>query len=154
MLRACLMHQIGKIRKDMAYRIIYQNPRDLESDRRAIGVLMPFNNDNVFVPTYNTLEAYKVNLYNFFMTEKKERYLNPELGSTLLSFLFNPATDEGTIRGIQETIRSEMIRFFPRLEVINIQVDDFPEENAVQVDVWFKIKGTELKDHLLLDISK
>ena len=137
----------------MAYRVVYQDPRDLDN-RRAIGVKMPFTSDAVFVPTYDSIEAYKVNLYNFFMTEKEERYLNPQLGSNLMQYLFTPTLDEDTLNNIQGTIRYEIETFFPRLEIIKVGLDEFPDENLLQINIQFKIKGTELEDNLVLDINR
>lgn len=136
----------------MPYRVLRQDPRDLDK-RKAIGVVMPFSSDSVFTPTYNTLEAYKVNLYNFFMTEREERYLNPELGSNLIQYLF-AHFNEDTRRNIQETITFEVERFFPRLEILKIEIEDYPDENALQVDIRFRVKGTELEDNLVLDIDR
>ena len=137
----------------MAYKVLYQDSRDLDK-RKAIGVSMPFDSDTVFVPTYNSLEAYKVNLYNFFMTGRGERYLNPELGNILHRYLFTSIPDQQTVRSIQETIQREVEKFFPRLEIIQTQVEDFPDENMVQVSVRFKIRGTEPEDTLILDINR
>ena len=136
----------------MPYRVLRQDPRDLDK-RKAIGVVMPFSSDSVFTPTYNTLEAYKVNLYNFFMTEREERYLNPELGSNLIQYLFTHFSED-TRRNIQETITFEVERFFPRLEILKIEIEDYPDENALQVDIRFRVKGTELEDNLVLDIDR
>lgn len=136
----------------MAYRVIYQDPRDLDN-RKAIGVKMPFNSDSVFVSTYSSLEACKVNLYNFFMTEKGERYLNPELGSGLMQYLFS-SLDQDTLNNIRETIRFEVERFFPKLEISQINLDEYPDDNLLQIDIQFKIKGTELEDNLVLDINR
>ena len=138
----------------MAYKVLQQDPRDVVSKRKAIGVQMPFNTDSVFIPTYNSLEAYKVNLYNFFMTEKKERYLNPELGSNLIQYLFSQAPDADLRRNIQETITLEIERFFPRLEIIQISIDEYPDENVMQISVRFRVKGTELEDNLVLDVNR
>lgn len=138
----------------MAYKVLQQDPRDVVSKRKAIGVQMPFNTDSVFIPTYNSLEAYKVNLYNFFMTEKKERYLNPELGSNLMQYLFSQAPDADLRRNIQETITLEIERFFPRLEIIQISIDEYPDENVMQINIRFRVKGTELEDNLVLDVNR
>lgn len=138
----------------MAYKISQQDPRDIVSKRKAIGVQMPFNTDSVFIPTYNSLEAYKVNLYNFFMTEKKERYLNPGLGSNLMQYLFSQSPDPGLSRSIQETISFEIERFFPRLEIIQITIDEYPDENMMQITIRFRVKGTELEDNLVLDVNR
>lgn len=138
----------------MAYKVLQQDPRDVVSKRKAIGVQMPFNTDSVFIPTYNSLEAYKVNLYNFFMTEKKDRYLNPELGSNLMQYLFSQAPDADLRRNIQETITLEIERFFPRLEIIQISIDEYPNENVMQISIRFRVKGTELEDNLVLDVNR
>lgn len=138
----------------MAYKVLQQDPRDVVSKRKAIGVQMPFNTDSVFIPTYNSLEAYKVNLYNFFMTEKKDRYLNPELGSNLMQYLFSQAPDADLRRNIQETITLEIERFFPRLEIIQISIDEYPDENVMQISIRFRVKGTELEDNLVLDVNR
>lgn len=138
----------------MAYKVLQQDPRDVVSKRKAIGVQMPFNTDSVFIPTYNSLEAYKVNLYNFFMTEKKDRYLNPELGSNLMQYLFSQAPDADLRRNIQETITLEIERFFPRLEIIQISIDEYPDENVMQIGIRFRVKGTELEDNLVLDVNR
>lgn len=137
----------------MAYRVLQQDPRDL-SNRKAIGVQMPFESDTVFVPTYNSLEAYKVNLYNFFMTGKRERFLNPEMGSSLLEYLFEPIPDQYTVKAIQDNIQFEIEKFFPRLEVLKIELEDFPEYNSVQVTISFRIKNTELEDKLVIDVNR
>ena len=137
----------------MAYRVLYQDPRDLDN-RKAIGVEMPFNNDSVFVSTYNSLEAYKVNLYNFFSTEKEERYLNPTLGSSLMQYLFSPTLDQNTLSSIESTIRFEIETYFPRLEIVQVNLDEYPDDNLLQIDIQFKIKGTELEDNLVLDINR
>lgn len=136
----------------MAYRISPE--QQARNTRRALGVLMPFSNDSVFVPTYSSLEAYKVNLYNFFLTAKGERVLNPDFGSELLSHLFSQQTGNDFARTIQNTITFEIEKYFPRVEVEDVLVDSFPEENTCQISIKFKIKGTELEDELVLEIGE
>lgn len=137
----------------MAYKVLQRDSRDL-NNRKAIGVQMPFESDTVFVSTYNSLEAYKVNLYNFFMTGKRERFLNPEMGSSLLEYLFEPIPDQYTVKTIQDNIQFEIEKFFPRLEVLEIKLEDFPEYSSVQVTIFFRIKNTELEDKLVIDVNR
>jgi len=134
----------------MAYRIEYKDPRDLDK-RKAIGIEMPFSADSVFVSTYDSLEAYKVNIYNFFMTEKEERYLNPDLGSNLLQYLFDQSLD---LDRIKETIQFEIKTYFPKIEIVQIQFNDYSNENFLQIGIKFRVKGTELEDSLLLDVNR
>lgn len=137
----------------MAYNILHSH-LEVPSKRKAIGVKMPFSSDDVFVPTYDYLEACKVNLYNFFLTEKGERYLNPELGNSLLQYLFSSEQNGQVDRAIQDNVRFEIERFFPRLEIVQIHTEDFPDEHGMQVSIQFRLKGTELEDELVLDINR
>lgn len=135
----------------MAYRVLTE--QHITNPRRALGVLMPFSSDSVFVPTYSSLEAYKVNLYNFFLTAKGERVLDPDFGSELLSHLFSQ-TDDNLERTLQNTITFEINRYFPKVELQSVTVDTFPEEHICQISIRFSLKGTELEDELVLEIEE
>ena len=46
----------------------------------AVGVDLPFNGSAVFKSNYQTQDAIKNNLINFFLTDPGDRYLNPSFG--------------------------------------------------------------------------
>ena len=62
-------------------------PNDLRP-RVAIGVNLPFNGNGVFVPNYQTKDAIKNNLINYFLTNPGERPGNPTFGAGLRDTLF------------------------------------------------------------------
>ena len=63
----------------MAFDIKHQFPIDLDG-RKAIGIDLPLNGEAVFKPNYQTKDAIKSSLINFFLTNPGERYLNPTFG--------------------------------------------------------------------------
>ena len=135
----------------MAYRVLPE--QQITNTRKALGVLMPFSSDSVFVPTYSSLEAYKVNLYNFFLTAKGERVFDPDFGSTILSHLFSQ-TDEQLEKSLQDTIVFEIDRYFPKIEVQSVSVETFSEDHVCQISIRFRLKDTELEDELVLDVER
>ncbi len=62
-------------------------PQDLDVNQ-AIGINLPLNGNAVFTSNYQTRDAIKNNLINFFLTNPGERYLNPEFGGGLREFIF------------------------------------------------------------------
>lgn len=137
----------------MPYKVTYKDPGEFNK-RKAIGVLMPFSSDSVFTSTYNTLEAYKVNLYNFFMTSQGERYLNPRLGSSLLQYLFEPGFTEESKASLQGTILNEIETYFPRLEITQLDIEEYVDKHIYQVKIQFKVRNTELEDNIVIEVSQ
>lgn len=136
----------------MAYRVSNQDDPRYVSNRQAVGVIMPFSDSRVFVPTYSSLEAYKVNLYNFFMTALGERYFQPGLGSSLLSCLFSQAGDFKS--RAQNILMEELGRFFPKLDILNIDIQENPDYNSVEINIRFRITNTMLEDNFIVDIEQ
>ena len=63
------------------------NPLDRQP-RKAVGLDLPFSGQAVFNSTYQTKDALKINLINYFLTNKGERMLNPTFGSSIRELLF------------------------------------------------------------------
>ena len=82
----------------------------------GIGIQIPFTNANVFASTYNTNEALKNNLINYFLTNPGELPMNPLFGAGLRSFLFNQS-NENTFFNIESFIRSKLKKVFPSLQI-------------------------------------
>ena len=59
----------------------------------GVGVAIPFNAPAVFRTTYTTKDAIRNNLINYFLTNKTERYLNPNFGANLRAFIFEQITN-------------------------------------------------------------
>ena len=71
----------------MAFGIQQIYPNDLNPSQ-AIGIDLPLNGNAVFKSNYQTKDAVKSNLINFFLTNPGERYLNPNFGGGIRAFVF------------------------------------------------------------------
>ena len=77
----------------MAFGAIKKFPNDTRP-RVGIGVNIPFSDGGVFTPNYQTKDAIKNNIINFFLTNPGERPDNPSFGGGLRRFVFEQLSDE------------------------------------------------------------
>ena len=91
----------------MAYNQRQIFPNDLNPDR-AIGFDLPMNGNAVFTPNYQTRDAIKNNLINFFLTNPGERPANPEFGGGLRAFIFSQL-EEDSMDYLKEDIQNKLI---------------------------------------------
>lgn len=74
-----------------------------------------------------------------------ERVLNPEFGSRLTKYLYEPITEENQERIVAE-IKQCILRWEPRIivdRVVNATTTDDTENNTVKLDIYYKIKGLD-----------
>jgi hypothetical protein len=113
----------------------------------GVGVSIPFNARGVFKTTYTTQEAIKVNLINFFLTNKNEIYLNPTFGGDLRAFVFQQIT-EGNIDYLKQDIQQQLGINFPNVIVDELNIDSFPDINQINIILKYNIADTGLTDIL------
>lgn len=133
----------------MAFEVRKIDPLDLQP-RKAIGVSLPFSSSRVFKSTYQTKDAIRTNLVNYFMTSRKERYLNPEFGNILPTYLFEQLTPE-KVREVDRVVKQDLKRYFPKVEPIEINTVGIPDENTIQFSLRYKIKDTNVEDEVVLN---
>lgn len=119
----------------------------------AVGVDLPFNDNAVFRSTFETRNAIKVNLINYLLTNKGERYLNPSFGSDLRSLLFENI-DQDTLDEIEEIVTTEVNTFFPRVEIVDIELTGNPDENSVRFFFRYRVSETNIEDEVLINIEQ
>lgn len=136
----------------MAFRAQKINPLDLQP-RVAVGVDLPFSAGAVFNSTYETKDALKANLINYFLTNKGERYLNPEFGSNIKEQLFNNMTDDrlDTIEGI---VASDIGNFFPSISPTELKVIGSPDTNIITLYLKYTIRNTYTEDELVINFEQ
>ena len=121
------------------------NPLDLQKNI-AIGVSLPFGRsgtNQLFNKTYNTKDQIKSNFINLLLTNKGERILNPEFGSSLRQLLFEnitPITEEN----IKDAIISSANIYLPEIQVVNITLNNEYDSNTINItiDYILRISGT------------
>lgn len=86
--------------------------------------------------------AIKQSVKNLIMTAYYEKPFHPEIGSQVGSLLFepySPMTRAVMIRAIQDTIMNHE----PRVNLLNVLIDDYPDNNAIRITIVFKIVNTQ-----------
>jgi len=110
---------------------------DLEMNFSSLpGLLVPadFNDARAIYDTESVFQS----LNNIFNTLPGQKFLNPEFGLDLRSFLFNRATVRmGYALGLELT--RSIPRLEPRVNITSVNVTVFPDDLTYQVDIYFTI---------------
>lgn len=136
----------------MPYRVRKIPVGDLESQRKAIGVKIPFSGDAVFIQTYQTKEALKMNILNYFLTAKGDRYMNPTFGNTLISNLFENYTEEKKFM-IENQIQLDFSQYFPTVRINSMELEAFEDEHIIQLHLDYTIQDTGEQDTVTVDFN-
>ena len=86
--------------------------------------------------------AIKQAILSVLLTNKGERLMNPQYGSDIRRYLFEPL-DYGTSYQIKENIRFSLDKFEPRIVVSNINCVPNFDDNGFDVDLTYTIRGTD-----------
>jgi phage baseplate assembly protein W len=86
-------------------------------------------------------EAVKQSVRNLVLTSYYERPFHPEIGSPVYSLLFDNI-DVNTRNFLKTSIIQLIENYEPRVEVIDVLVDVDPSNNALSIDILFKIINT------------
>ena len=128
-----------------AYRI---NPQDV-GQKKGIGINVLFNNGtNVFNQTFTTKEQVKSNLINYILTDKGERFFNPQFGGNLRASLFEPDT---TFDTVSARLEQEIIAYVPNIIVRDIIIRRQSDSNLVNLILEYSINNQN--DNLVINVS-
>ena len=122
----------------MAQIISNKSPIDLNK-RKAIGFGFPLNGDAVFVPTYQTKDQIQANLINFCLTNKRERFFNPNFGLDLRNLLFENITDT-SLDELKELVSSGIADNFPQINIKQLEFINDPDINTINFVLKYEIK--------------
>lgn len=120
--------------------------------RRAIGCDIPFNGNAVFTPNYQTKDAIKNNLINYFLTNPGERPGNPEFGAGLRKFIFTQIETEN-LDFIQEDLQEKISREFPRVVLKNLEVIPDQDNNTINVKIGYAVESTNIEDEVNIEFA-
>ena len=136
----------------MAIKVTQIDPLDLRS-AVGVGVSLPFTGTAVFNTTYTTRDAIKANLINYFLTDKRERVLNPTFGSGIRVLLFQNVTEEMLLT-LRARVLKEVASYFPRIEVKNLEIQSSPDTNTINIYMSYSIKNSNVDDEILINIEQ
>lgn len=136
----------------MAIRVQQIDPLDLR-DSLGIGINLPLSGTAVFNTTYTSKDATKANLINYFLTNKGERYLNPNFGSDIRSFLFDNISEDRLI-AVKARITKELKVYFPRVNPLEFRITADPDRNTLIIYVHYEIVNSNIQDEILINIEQ
>ena len=136
----------------MAYSVKRIDPLDLQP-RKAIGVSLPFTGKAVFNSTYQSKDAIKANLINLLLTGTGERYLNPNLGAGLRTYIFENIT-EATLRRIKSETISIIELYFPRIILTQVEITSEPDTNSIYFYIKYRVSETDIEDEITINIEQ
>ena len=126
-------------------------PNDLRP-RVAIGFNLPLNGDAVFNSNYQTRDAIKANLINYFLTNPGERLGNPEFGGGLRAFIFSQIAEDN-LEYLKEDIQEKLLSNFPNVILQGVDILQYPDSNSIVVKVYYSISNTNINDQLELNFN-
>ena len=108
----------------------------------AIGITLPLQIGNTaFNQSFKTIDQVKTNIKNLLLTKRKERVMQPELGSGLQELLFN-FNDDFLGDKIEEVITNSMEKWLPYVTIEQIdvrQTNELKDTNNVEISLTFSI---------------
>jgi phage baseplate assembly protein W len=125
-------------------------PIDLNANA-AVGVNLPLNGSAVFISNYQTRDAIKNNLINFFLTNPGERPLNPTFGGGLRAFIFEQITTDN-LNFLREDINSKISIYFPNITVNDLVITGQEDLNQITVTLKYSVINTNITDTLEIQL--
>ena len=100
----------------------------------------PLNDDLIGIKDANAIAR---SLKNIVFTQPGEKFFNPEFGSRVSESLFEIVDEVSTI-AIRDEIRSSIINYEPRVNLLDVLVNPKPDENEMDVTIKYEIVGIDI----------
>lgn len=110
---------------------------------KSLNIRFPLKDDlekNSFLNTSKiSKDALSSNLLLLLLTQKGERYYQPNYGTNLLKYVFDP---DGTMTydGIEEEIKQTVGLYIPVIKIKNIQFNRFGDDEDVESENELNVK--------------
>ena len=111
----------------------------------SVGIDIPFNGNAVFKSNFQTKDAIKNNLINFFLTNPGDRYLNPSFGGGLREFVFEQLSSDN-VAFLQQDIESKIQQLFPNIIVTSLNVLENTDFNSINIELNYEVANTNITD--------
>lgn len=95
-------------------------------------------NDNLDIGTSIDINAVQNSIQNIFLFSQGERILNPAFGNSLYKYLYSPINDI-TSQKIGAEVINLITRWEPRISIIEVIVEPFPDEHTYNIQVIYSI---------------
>jgi len=126
---------------------------EYKTSAKSTDIYSDFN--HTFLPHPNTgqitrktnIDSVKLALRNLILTNKYERLRNPEFGGNINRFLFEPL-EPRIEKEIAQEIEAMVERYEPRVQLTYVTVNAVEEDNAVYVNIEFRVVTSKDKQEL------
>jgi phage baseplate assembly protein W len=102
---------------------------------------------------YQTKEAIKNNIINFFLTNPGERLMNPSFGGGLRNFIFEQLAEEN-ISIVKSNVQEKLNIFFPNVNIIEFDMNSNPDKYSLTIFIKYSIKNTQMVDSISIDFNQ
>lgn len=121
-------------------------------DERFLGTGMKFppqiNPTTGRFTTVSGKESIRESIYLILMTQKRERFMNPEYGSNIMSYTF--ASTDATLQTVMAAeITSDILRCEPRVEDVQISMDADSKPGCLFINIDYTIIAEGTKDNMV-----
>jgi phage baseplate assembly protein W len=110
----------------------------------------PYSKD---ILTKKGVDAVKASIQNLILTKNYERPFHPEIGSQVSALMFENFIPS-TIVAIERSIRNTIEKFEPRAIILDVQIVDNSNSNAIDIEVTFKLNNVALPVTVTTTISR
>ena len=100
----------------------------------------PLNDDLIALKNSSAIAR---TIRNIVFTQPGEKFFNPEFGSRVSESLFEIVDEVSTI-AIRDEIRSSIINYEPRVNLLDVLVNPNPDENEMNVTIKYEIVGIDI----------
>jgi len=104
-------------------------------------------------------DAYSSNLLLLLLTQKGERYMEPDYGTNLLKYIFEP-NDQLTANDVEDELKNTVALYIPELNITSVAFNwDTDEdgniigENQLNVNIKFTYEEGSLNEEGSLDLN-
>ena len=100
----------------------------------------PLNDDLI---SLSNTSAIARSIRNIVFTSPGEKFFNPDFGSRISESLFENVDDVSAL-AIEDEIKSSIINFEPRVNLLNTNVVPNPDDNEMNVTIEYEIVGIDI----------
>ena len=100
----------------------------------------PLNDDLIGLKNTNAIAR---SLKNIVFTQPGEKFFNQDFGSRISESLFENVDDVSAL-AIEDEIRSSIINFEPRVNLLNVSVNPNPDDNEMNVVIQYEVTGIDV----------
>ena len=100
----------------------------------------PLNDDLIGLKNTSAIAR---SIRNIVFTSPGEKFFNPDFGSRISESLFENVDDVSAL-AIEDEIKSSIINFEPRVNLLNTNVVPNPDDNEMNVTIEYEITGIDI----------